>query len=366
MNLLVRTRHRFAAHSIMMTTPARKPISIMAFPHAGDSYTDCFYAALKDEDITVHEGIFAGRWLYQNLRDIDYIHFHWPSFYYNDKSRVQCLYKFSLLVFLFVLTRIRSVGILWTVHNLMPHDRCVLPSLDRLARRLLIRLGTRFFVHGPSAEAEALKTYPGLADRMVQIEHGHWIGYYPNVVDRAEARRTLDISDNDFLYLFLGACKPYKDLEKLVESFAGLPDTASLFIVGRFMNPDYEARIRDMVDNAAGRITMITGFVPDDDLQTYFNACDITVLSYAEVLTSGSAMLSLSFGRPVIAPAIGFMRDVIPPECGYLYDNAEPDGLHKAMIEAADKTYDKNTIIEEAKKYQWAKTARIVRSALEK
>ena len=121
-----------------------------------------------------------------------------------------------------------------------------------------------------------------------------------------------------------------------------------------------------MVDNAAGRITMITGFVPDDELQTYFNACDITVLSYAEVLTSGSAMLSLSFGRPVIAPAIGFMRDVIPPECGHLYDNAEPDGLHKAMIDAADKTYDKNTIIEEARKYQWAKTAKIVRSALEK
>ena len=116
----------------MMTQPAQKPISIMAFPHAGDSYTDCFYAALQDEGITVHQGIFAGRWLYENLRNIDYIHFHWPSFYYNDKSRVQCLYKFSLLLFLFVLTRVRSVGILWTVHNLMPHDRCILPSLDRL------------------------------------------------------------------------------------------------------------------------------------------------------------------------------------------------------------------------------------------
>ena len=201
---------------------------------------------------------------------------------------------------------------------------------------------------------------------MVRIEHGHWIGYYPNVIDRTAARQALGVSEDDFLYLFLGACKPYKDLEKLVESFADMPDTASLYIVGRFMNADYEAKIRGMIDNVGGRITLITGFVPDDELQTYFNACDITVLSYAEVLTSGSAMLSLSFGRPVIAPAIGFMRDVIPPECGHLYDNAEPDGLHKAMIAAADKTYDKDKIIDDVQKYQWERTAKIVRSVLEK
>ena len=51
------------------------------------------------------------------------------------------------------------------------------------------------------------------------------------------------------------------------------------------------------------------GYVPHDDVPLYFAAADVVVLPFRKVTTSGSALLALSLGRPVVAPRLGALRD---------------------------------------------------------
>jgi len=51
-------------------------------------------------------------------------------------------------------------------------------------------------------------------------------------------------------------------------------------------------------------------FIPDDELQYYFNASDLVVLPFSSVLNSGSVMLSLSFNRPVLCSNMGTLKEL--------------------------------------------------------
>ena len=333
-------------------------ISVLAFPVNGISYTECFYPALESLGVKVQECVFAGRWLLANLRQGDYVHLHWPSFLYGDPRPAGCLRKFALFLFFLALARWRGARIVWTVHNLYPHDRCVIPQLDQLVRWLLVRVGWRFPVHGSSAEAEVLRAFPAMKGKTIVIDHGHWIGYYPNSITRDAAYSELGLTDRDFVFLFIGACKPYKNIEMLVDIFASLPPHAVLLIAGRFTDPNYESTIRKAIEQSPGRVILHAGYVADEKMQVYLNACDVVVTPYAEILTSGTAMLALSFGRPVIAPARGFLKDTIVEGCGVLYDPRRPDDLARAMQEAMNEKFDSSQILSEAAKHDWKISAR--------
>jgi glycosyltransferase involved in cell wall biosynthesis len=62
-------------------------------------------------------------------------------------------------------------------------------------------------------------------------------------------------------------------------------------------------------------------FIPDDDIQAYMNAADIVVLPYKNLLTSGAAMLAMSFGKPIIAPNVKCIADTLDNEGSFLYSN---------------------------------------------
>ena len=66
-------------------------------------------------------------------------------------------------------------------------------------------------------------------------------------------------------------------------------------------------------------------FVDDDDVQAYMNASDVVVLPYKNVLTSGAALLALSFMKPVLAPPKGLIPEVVDSSTGALFDD------HKQM-----------------------------------
>jgi glycosyltransferase involved in cell wall biosynthesis len=50
--------------------------------------------------------------------------------------------------------------------------------------------------------------------------------------------------------------------------------------------------------------------VPDDDIQRYLRAADLVVLPFRDITNSGSALLALSFDRPVLVPALGAMGEL--------------------------------------------------------
>jgi glycosyltransferase involved in cell wall biosynthesis len=63
-------------------------------------------------------------------------------------------------------------------------------------------------------------------------------------------------------------------------------------------------------------------FVHEDDIQLYLKAADLVVLPFVEILNSGTAMLSLSFGCPIMVPekgSMGELRAYVGDEWVYTY-----------------------------------------------
>ena len=92
--------------------------------------------------------------------------------------------------------------------------------------------------------------------------------------------------------------------------------------------------------------------IPNDALQDYLISADAVVLPYREILTSGTAMLAISFGRPVVCIRHGHLRDVITAETGILYDPHDANGLLRALIEIRSQSSDESLILRNAKTYE--------------
>lgn len=331
---------------------------IIAFPKTGISYNDCFSAALQDEGVDVIEGVFSGGWLYQNLRRGDWLHMHWPSFAYNKPgSNVrQCLW-FARFVALLLLARAKGGQLAWTAHNLLPHDRCQIPALDILGRHLVIMLSRLILVHGPGPAEVLQARFPGVRGKLISIPHGHWIGYYQSDLSKDEARRFLAVPQGKPLFLFIGLCKPYKSLHELIAAFLSSDLDATLVVAGKFSDVGYRNQIVELADGDP-RIHIREGFIPDEQMQHHLIACDYVVVPYREILTSGTAMLALSFGRPLISVDFGFLRDVISAEVGILFSHDDPDGLASALAEAVNRSFDEESIIRHARQFSFAQAAR--------
>jgi beta-1,4-mannosyltransferase len=327
--------------------------TIMAFPARGDSYTECFYRFVREKGAVVTEGIFSGKWLLANVQGVDFVHIHWPSFFYRDARRLRSLLKFAKFIFLLALVKARGARLVWTAHNLYPHDKNCIPFLDTLARRIVVRQACRIFVHGRSAANIVSQEFPSARKKLTVIPHGHWIGFYENNVRKEEARMRLGLPVDTYVYLFVGLCKPYKNVDGLIRTFQTAGLSAELIIAGKFQSPEYEKAIRELIARRPTGIRLFAQYIPDESLQVFLKACDVVVLPYTDILTSGSAMLAMTFGRPVVAPRLGHLQEIIGEDVGLLYEPGNPLGLLDAMRRVSQTRYNEDEILRRAKSYRW-------------
>lgn len=330
---------------------------IVAFEKSGISYNDALYKAVESQNVTVVQGYFAGGWLLNNLRRGDWVHLHWPSFQYAVKgSYLASLRAFARWFALLALIRLRGARIAWTAHNLLPHDRHSISWMDPLARRIVIALARKILVHGPSAAKELSARFPSAAGKIAHIPHGNWADYYPVTSTREATRSKLGIPVDTYVYLFIGLCKPYKNLHGLVKTFRTLPGDSVLLVAGKFEDPNYQKHVEALASGDQ-RIRIIPGFIPDDMIQRYLVACDAVVAPYNEILTSGTAMLAMSFGRPIISVNRGFLKDVVTDKVGLLFSPESTDGLTDALAAARNRRFDEKEILSYAREFTYEDAA---------
>jgi glycosyltransferase involved in cell wall biosynthesis len=221
-----------------------------------------------------------------------------------------------------ILLKLLRYRLIWTAHNLLPHERTSLN--DRLLMKMLLLLSDKVIVHSDIQ----LPT-----NKKIIIPHGNYINFYPNVVTKHEARKKLDVQQNDFVFLFFGHIKPYKGVELLLNSFQKIQKTnMKLLIVGDCKDPQYLDLLNKKTDKLTN-VTIIQSFIASDEVQYYFNAADTVVLPFKEVTTSGSFILASSFKKTVIAPCIG-MFATLPQNLGYFYSLSNEDVLSSAMLQS--------------------------------
>jgi len=329
---------------------------IVAFPKTGNVYTEQLYAEVERRGIPVVDGIWSA-WLLNHLRRGDLIHIHWPSFlYFEPKSRLRTAFRLAKLAAFMAFAKLRRATIVWTAHNLYPHEGGRGLLAHRVGRWIVVAFTDRVCVHGRSAGTIVTRELKVRPSRLRTGHHPNWIDCYPNTITRTESRRRLGLPEKEFLYLFIGRCRPYKGLEALIEAFPGAPQPARLLIAGQFSSPAYLEAVKSLASRTPG-VDFAPRSIPDEEMQIYLNAADCVVLPYRDVLTSGAAMLALSFGRPVIAPDLGCIRDHIDAQSGILYDAQEPSALASALRQIRSHSFDSGAIIEHARQFTWSSLA---------
>jgi beta-1,4-mannosyltransferase len=332
---------------------------IIAFPRDDIAYNECLYAAVKDLGVVVENGAWAGRWLHKNVAPGDLVHIHWPSFsYFDSGSRWQTYKNLARFCAVLALLRLRGARVVWTAHNLYPHEGGRGEWTHRFGRRVVIAAAEKIFAHGSSAK-RILQTEFGIPpQKLIEVPHGNWIGYHPHTIGKAEARKTLGIDPATYVFCIVGACRPYKNIEGLIDAFRRIDGNCFLLIAGKFQSQEYQIRIEQLLAQLpSARFRLDAKFIATNEMQRYLVGSDALVLPYTEILTSGSAMLGLSFGIPVIAPNIGSLADVITNECGILYDVTTQDGLLQAMEQIRRQTYSTTAILNYARSFEWTKSA---------
>jgi glycosyltransferase involved in cell wall biosynthesis len=319
---------------------AMRILALPAFKNRRENpYNAALYTALGEiPGVTVTE--FTNRRLLLERWDI--LHIHWPDTPLHRRTASGAALYAMILIARLLWARLRGAKIVWTVHNLRSHHTAY-PRVEKWLWRSFVPLVDTCIHLSDAGREMALKSFPGLASKSHSVvPHGHYRGCYPNQCDRSEARRLLDIPAGAPVIAFVGQIKAYKNVPALIRAFidAAHPE-ALLLIAGRPGDSAIEAELQALAKDHP-RILLRFGLIPDDRMQHYLNACDLTVFPYREILNSGSAILALSFDRPALVPARGAMaelRQLAGSEWVYTYEGAlTGDILSKALDCASTKS----------------------------
>ncbi|WP_158078546.1 glycosyltransferase [Microbulbifer mangrovi] len=192
-------------------------------------------------------------------------------------------------------------------------------------------ISSRIIIHNRGARSAFCKEFGDkYSHKMDCIPHGNYISVYPNTVSREEARRLLGLK-NEKVLLFFGNIKPYKGIETLTNVFSTLDmENSRLLIVGK---PDNKKLAEDINNSARldPRIKTVFQYIQEEDVQIYFNASDIVVFPYRDILTSGAVILAMSFGKPCIVVDKGCMMETLHPEGGASYNSEMESELGRTL-----------------------------------
>ena len=236
--------------------------------------------------------------------------------------------------FLDALSAFRGGGgrIVWTMHNLLPHDPRTRATAEQI-RTGLMTLADIIHLHSLPALAAAMDHHALPLEKVRIIAHGNYDGAYP-VIRREDARAALNLTDAGTVLLLPGQIRAYKGAGDLVSAFlqvAGPQDR--LILAGHRM-----ADVADLVLPDDPRIMAQFGFASATDLARAFAAADIVVLPYVDSLTSGSAILAQTLGRGVLGTDTPGLRDAVAmPGAGTLFDARGPDALASALRHALEE-----------------------------
>jgi glycosyltransferase involved in cell wall biosynthesis len=242
--------------------------------------------------------------------------------------------------FLMLYYKLLGKKITLTAHNINAGIRDSTDTwLNRFTLKIQYRLADHIFVHTEKMKAEILEQF-GLARTSVSvIPYGINNAVPTTALTPEEAKLRLGIKEGERTLLFFGNIAPYKGLQYLIAAFEQLVANGGdyrLVVAGRAKSgcESYVDGIRERLSREVNRErTILTiDFIPDDEMEQYFKAADVSVLPYTHIFQSGVLFLGYSFGLPVIAADVGCLReDIIEGKTGFVFTPKDANDLAKKI-----------------------------------
>ena len=242
------------------------------------------------------------------------------------------------------------------IHNMIPHEPNILDKLF------------------PGYFVGAMDGFTALSDSVVhdieKFDHKstpkcfspHPIyDHYGALIPKNEAIQLLQLDPHFKYVLFFGFIRGYKGLDLLLEAFADkrLKDLGvKLVVAGEFYGSPKP--YMDQIDSLkiADRVVLKTDYIPDEEVNRYFRACDIVAQPYKSATQSGVTQIAFHFEKPMLVTNVGGLPEIVPNgKIGYVVEpNAQQiaDALVAYYQEDKEATFIEN-VKEEKKKYAWDK-----------
>ena len=184
-------------------------------------------------------------------------------------------------------------------------------------------------------------------------------------VDQTEARKQLNLPLDRKIILSVGHLIERKGFHFIIDALsvikkenklAALP---LLVIVGEGeYRPILEKQIRDL--NLDSDI-MLIGAKPHDQLNIWYNSCDIYCLASSREGWPNVLLEALACGKPVVATEVWGVSEVIKSkDYGILVDLQDPVKLANSLCEALKSNWNSQEIVRYARQNTWDKVARDV------
>jgi len=176
---------------------------------------------------------------------------------------------------------------------------------------------------------------------------------------RTTARQHLQLDEKGKYLLFFGLIRRYKGLDLLLEAMADkrISDMQiQLIVAGEFYEDRayYDEIIQRL--QLQRSVLLYTHFIPNQDVQWYFSACDLVTQTYHTATQSGVTKIALQFDRPSLVTNVGGLGEIIEHgKSGYVVPPT-PKDIADAIVDFYEQQrFDsfQTATIQEKSKYSW-------------
>lgn len=266
------------------------------------------------------------------LRNFRLIHFQW----------LPTSSPFLFIGFLLLL-KILRFKIIWTMHNIIPHEK---RTFSKLLSILLFKWSDRVIL----ASAHNLKDLKdqlgiGYNVKIRYIPIGELSDYFPQKSSFIEARKRLKIPFDKKVITYLGTIREYKGVMNFLRALKELhkKDVDIMgMVIGKPASQKLANEIEKFKKDLGDSLIINLNYILDSEIENYCLASDIFVLPYKQITNSLSIFLPYAFGRPVVSVAKGNILDVVQDgETGVLIGNSNPQELTAAIFKILKLDYKK-------------------------
>ncbi|WP_395311860.1 glycosyltransferase [Mycobacterium sp. AMU20-3851] len=312
-----------------------RPVRVLQWPRwMSTNYLPRVVDGLRDEGLRVTTPYLLGAGS-TRLRSGDWLHVHWST--EAHVHHLRWLYMTRAESFHQHIRRLkrRGIRIAWTAHNLVPHDDPH-PELGRCFRAELLAHTDHVFIHFPGAQ-DILRKEFGYTGPCTVVHHPAYVNVHPQPPSQAVARAGLGLPPRGFVALSFGKIRPYKGLADVIRAFQSIAGADDRLLVAGKPEGDVSAEL-DLAHRDP-RIVVHAKRIPDDEVPTYFAAADVSVVAHHAFFTSGSALLSLSMGCPIVGQPINHLADLTGGQRLYPVGPGA-EGLARGLVEARQQSPD--------------------------
>lgn len=242
--------------------------------------------------------------------------------------------------------------VVWTVHNVLPHD-ALYPDVARRLHRELAESVTSVHTLSTQTSAAVSHQFEIPPDREMVIPHSSYHGVYGALVPRRDAQVALGARTDATGILFFGQIRPYKGFENLLGALDKLVEGRSrapfqLLVAGKPSPQAHE--LLETMEHAPVDVTTALRFIEDAEISTWFSAADVLVAPYRDILNSGTMHLAATFGVPAVLPGLDHLREQFADERWVkFFDTADPSSSIAEVL--LSRFYDDDATREAARQF---------------